>query len=278
MANTIPVTVDALYLYPVKSCAPLPVKSLTFDAQGMLVGDREWAIVDEHANLVWQGSHPKLALVHPRLSSGVLSLRNPAGDCVDLGEEGDQSPCKVHIWNEVTQQNDTYDALDEGDACAAFLLRTVGAPLRLSRLGRSALHRQNADRVHIVSQSSFREFAVALAPDEQPLAMLERFRPNIVIDDAGDALLPFIEEHFETLEWTSGTTPSGLVVCDPCVRCVVPNVDPRSGRVDAQILPVIGKLSAQRYPNGPICFGVYARSTGPSTLAQGAELSASLNF
>jgi uncharacterized protein YcbX len=55
--------VDALYIHPIKGCAGERVPALQFSAQGLIAGDRQWVVVNTDAQVVWQGSHPQLALV-----------------------------------------------------------------------------------------------------------------------------------------------------------------------------------------------------------------------
>lgn len=276
MTNTIPLIASALYIYPVKSCAPVSVESLTFDDCGLLIGDREWAVVDENSCLVWQGSHPRLALVHPEFEADTLTLRNRNGDFVHVGPPATHAPSNVSIWNDVTKQIDVFAASDAGDDVAAFLQRTVGARFRLVRLGREARLREGSRRVHIVSRTSFEELAADLPLAAQRPEHLLRFRPNIVVTGCSKPLVPFLEEQFTKLAWADDATAAALEVSERCVRCIVPNVDPSTGREDAPVLEVVSKHSATRYPNEAIYFGVYASSTGASTLKRCAALEASL--
>ena len=282
--NTIQIIASALYTYPVKACAPCPVDRLDFDDDGLLLGDRAWAVVDEQSSVVWQGSHPRLALVMPELTDGVLFLRNPDGHRVEINQAPDCSPCQIQIWNNRTKRNDLFAATDEGAAAAEFLRRTVGARgLRLVRLGREARCREGVNPVHIVSSASVEEFNDELARTGHAPASIERFRPNLVISaPPGDEAfwLPFMEEHFTSLDWTDEAAQrSSLVIGDLCVRCVVPNVDPASASVDDRVLQTVGSLSAQRHPGKPVYFGVYAKTPAARTaLRRGAVLTAQLAF
>ena len=60
MNSSVRLVVRALYRYPVKSCGAEPVDALEFAQDGLVRGDREWIVVDEQANPVWLGSHPRL--------------------------------------------------------------------------------------------------------------------------------------------------------------------------------------------------------------------------
>ena len=278
MTNTLQAVVEDLFVYPIKACAPLRVAALEFDANGTVVGDRAWVVIDAQSNVVWQGAHPKLARVHPEFQQGHLALRNHQGHSVGAWRMQPTTPCRVQLWNDTTKTNDVFLAADAGDEAAEFLEHTVGARLRLARLGRAGQRRAGSNRAHIVSRSSVEELAAEFPETENPFADLGRFRPNVVINAVNAPLSPFIEEHFVNLEWTLGTTTACLKVEELCVRCVVPNVDPATGHQDPRVLEAISKHSAARHPGKPIYFGLYATATGASTLSRGAVLQASLAF
>lgn len=278
MENFVNLTASELYLYPVKSCAPVRVDSLVFDQEGLVVGDREWVIVDAQSGMVWQGSHPKLALVRPQLHDGILTLHSPDGEQADVEMHPGSASQQIRTWNDVAKKDEFHSGVDGGDSVAAFLQRTVGAQLRLVRLSKEALRREGTNTVHVVSRSSYQEFLDALAPAEKSVASVMRFRPNIVVTGSDESLMPFLEEQFTELEWGSGASSARLTVGALCVRCIVPNVDPATGLVDESVLGVVSTLSAQRHPGHPTYFGIYARSTGPGTLVQGTELAAKLAF
>jgi uncharacterized protein YcbX len=241
-----------------------------------LAGDREWAIVDEKSSIVWQGSHPRLALIHPEFQEEYPVLRNNKGDYVQFERVAMRTPRDVYIWNDTAKQNDVFVASDAGDEVAAFLENTVGARLRLVRLGRDARRREGSNRAHMVSRTSFDELSADLPQTAQLPQNLMRFRPNIVVTGWPEPLVPFLEEQFTKLEWTAAKTTAALEVLELCIRCVVPNVDPATGGEDARVLEVVSKHSAARHPGEPIYFGLYATSNGPCTLNRGAVLEASL--
>lgn len=270
------IVVDALYVYPIKSCAPVRVESLAFNEERRLVGDREWAVVDESASVVWQGSHPRLALIHPEFQKEHLALRSSEGHYVQIQQGAMRALRDVNIWNDTAKRNEVFAATDAGDKVAAFLENTVGARLRLVRLGPEAHRREGSDRVHIVSTTSFHEIAADLSPAARHPQNLMRFRPNIVVAGLSEPLMPFLEEQFTALGWTDGRTAAALEARELCIRCVVPNVDPETAREEERVLEVLGKHSAARYPGEPIYFGIYASVNRSCTLHGGAVLEASL--
>ncbi|KAJ1400724.1 hypothetical protein B484DRAFT_405949, partial [Ochromonadaceae sp. CCMP2298] len=61
-----PVRLAAIFVYPVKSCAGMRVSAWPLCPSGLLY-DRGWAVVDSRGRAVTQKSHPRLALVEPRI-------------------------------------------------------------------------------------------------------------------------------------------------------------------------------------------------------------------
>jgi uncharacterized protein YcbX len=260
----------ALFVYPVKACAGMAVDELVLDERGGAVGDRGWAVVDAEHAVTWQGAHPRLALVRPRARDAALLLEADGVEPIAAPDAAALVPCQVRIWNDAMARHDIFEAADAGDAVAAWLAQVCGAPLRLVKLGAAARARDGVNALHLVFSASAAAVDAALASAGLPAADLRRYRPNIVLAmPAGTAGIEFIEESLEALEWQRGATATRLQVTAPCVRCVVPNVDPASGRVDDAVLDTLARLSQQRRPGGATVFGVYARGPAGARLRPG---------
>lgn len=142
MSDVLHAVADALYVYPVKACAGLRVDQLQFSEQGLIAGDREWVVVNaDSGEVVWQGSHPRLALVHPRVAPGWLHLSGPEGRALAVPHPPRGAACQVKIWNSSLQCNEAFDGIDAGDAACAWLQNITGTALRLVRLEAAALAR-----------------------------------------------------------------------------------------------------------------------------------------
>jgi uncharacterized protein len=293
MHDTLPLAIASLYIYPVKSCAGVRVDQLTFDQHGRIAGDREWAVVDAQSELVWQGSYPRLALVQPSVVQGVLTLHTTAGMPASALAEHAGASCQVKIWNEATAQHESFAAHDGGDDAAQLLSTVAGSSLRLVRLGPQAQQRPGANAVHMVSASSLAEFSAALVGHSGITATsesagteaaaidtttLERLRPNSIVTGLHEPLVPFIEEHFTQIHWQSGDHTASLSAFKPCVRCIVPNVNPATGVAADGPLETLGQFSAERHPGMPIYFGVYATPSGAAALHLDAAFSAAISL
>jgi uncharacterized protein YcbX len=259
---------SALYVYPVKACAALPVTALVLDARGGATGDRGWAIVDAQGAVTWQGAHARLALVRPDFAGD--GLRLAADGVAPVDTPATLAPCQVKLWNELAARHDVFDAADAGPAVAAWLERVVDAPLRLVKLGKAARARENDNALHLVFSASVAAVDAQRAAAGRPPADPLRYRPNIVLAlPAGEDGVEFIEEHLAALDWQGESGATRLDITAPCIRCGVPNVDPWSAGVDETVLDTLALLSRRRRADGPTVFGVYARGPAGARLRVG---------
>ncbi len=261
-------TATALYVHPIKACAPLAVDELVLDARGGAAGDREWAVIDAEGAVTWQGSHARLALVHPAFEGAGLRLR--ASGHADIATPPTLAPRRVKIWSDLAAAHEEFDAADAGDAVAGWLSRVAGAPLRLVRLGDDALGRAGTSALHLVFSPSVAAVDGALAAAGRAPADPRRYRPNIVLSvpPGGDGV-EFIEESLEALEWQQPAGPLHLPITAPCVRCPVPNVDPVTADVDATVVDTLAALARARRADGAVVFGMYARGPAGARLRVG---------
>lgn len=263
--------VAGLWRYPVKSCAGEAVDRLQLDADGWPVRDRGWGIVDAGGELTWMGAHPRLALVHARVVGSDLELQ-ALGRSLTVSSEGGDA-LDVRSWNSERQDFDVLEVWDAGDDAAALLKTATGERLRLVRLSIEAQRRPNLNALHVIGEASLRAWQHALT---QPLdGLAQRARPNVLLraEDGGE-LPPFIEDLMTEARIGALT----LRRTGPCVRCIVPTVDPASGETQPFALDALTQLSAERAPGAPVQFGVYARGEGAGVLRMGDRVELTLNF
>lgn len=263
--------ITGLWRYPVKACAGEAVDALALDADGWPEGDRGWAIADASGELTWMGAHPRLTVVAARLTPERLMLQAGTRSLALAPDAG--QPVELRAWNGEHQGFDHFGGWDAGDDAAALLRATTGERLRLVRLSPEAQRRPGLNALHLVGDGSLQAWRDALA---QPLAGLaQRARPNLLIgaDDGGE-LPAFIEDIL--VEMRAG----GLALrrSAPCVRCVVPTVDPASGEAQPLALDALTQLSAERAPGAPVQFGIYLSAAGPGRLRVGDRVELSLDF
>ncbi|MGS0897002.1 MOSC domain-containing protein [Burkholderia stagnalis] len=225
--------VDALYLYPIKSCRGIRVARAQVTRCGLLM-DRHWMLVDGDGCFMTQREYPAMARIEPRLTDGALSVDAPGMPAfvVPVRRPADSAARRVSIWQ------DAFPALDEGDAAARWFSAAIGSTVRLVRFD-DGVQRQ-VSRAWTGDDESITQFADGfpllvtvreslddlnrrLAGKGAPPLPMDRFRPNLVLSgvDAYD------EDHIDTLSATgSGVT---LRLVKPCARCPIPTIDQASG-------------------------------------------------
>lgn len=276
MSDLLEARVDALFIYPIKACGAMRVEQLDIAPNGLIAGDREWAVVDEKGEVTWQGAHPRLALVRPTLEGGMLRLTAPGEAVIEVALAA--LSCTVQMWNDSVKELETFAAFDAGDAAAALLQRVTGAPLRLVRFGHQALARRGINPLHLLNTASLGELNAHLAGQGIAEAEALRFRPNLLLGAAAEPLLPFIEEQVTRVHGGDGERSWQMPVSAPCIRCVVPGVSPVSGEVNDALPLAVAQLSGQRFPGGPSIFGVYVAPAPGTRIRVGERLRLELAF
>lgn len=246
----------AAFVHPVKACAPHAVPALWMDALGGAEDDRRWVVLDADGAATWMGAVPALAKVHPELvgdalclrAEGHADLRVPAG--AHAGTAAD-----VRVWDESIAAHRVHAGRDAGDDAAAWLAAVTGQPLRLARLPDASIAITRPNALHLLSRESCDEVAAALGREAAP----GRYRPNLLIEGEDEPLPPFVEDHLAAVSWHDGQRWRTLRATGPCVRCVVPDVDPATGERGEGVLDTLARLSAARHPGAPVRFGTYLR-------------------
>lgn len=250
-----------LWIYPVKSLGGVRVDEAAITGAGSLALDREWLVVDQSLNMVWQGDIPRMTLVRVSLTperltlelaghSALTILRHHAGTSVD-----------------VSMYKRPFSGVDAGDEAAAWLSDALGQPLRLVRIGAAAHRWDGLNRLHVVSEPSLAALNQALFEQGDEPVVPMRFRPNVLVG-ARDAVGAYFEESNQILDFGS----SRIHLLEPCVRCELPNISLIDASRGTQPLKIIGRLSKNRRHAAPASFGTYCRAEGAS-LRVGAEAS-----
>lgn len=206
-------SVSGLWRYPVKSMAAEPLAHAQLSWAGV-TGDRRWAFVRagaERNGFPWQTIRD-----HPLMCRYAARLINP--------DRPDKSDVAVQ-----TPNGDTLSIHDPA------LAAELGSGVRVMRVDRGIFDAMPLSLITTRTVSAL--CALTHVPGDQ-----RRFRPNVVIASTVDR--PFAED-----EWVGSVLHIGEAVVRVDARdgrCVVVNVDPDSGRVDASLLKVIGGVRQAR--------------------------------
>ncbi len=265
------VRLAGLWIYPIKSCAGVAVEKAELNERGGLKDDREWVVINTAGELVWQGGRPKMALVRPGLRADGLWLQAPGVSPLQVNFSDRVKPCEVRIWNEGLRAFEVFLGHASSPDADAWFSDFLGQPLRLVRLGDLARQRRTLNPLHLLTTSSLQQLNKRLNERGQASVPVERFRPNLLIDSPEGELKPFAEENFASVGWPHAACATILRMEDPCVRCIMTNIDLNDAGVGKEPLATIAGMSCERRGVSSVCFGVYGRGTNGGTLTRGEQ-------
>ncbi|HEY9774349.1 MAG TPA: MOSC N-terminal beta barrel domain-containing protein [Planktothrix sp.] len=256
--------VSGLYIYPVKSCAAVPLKQAHCGIYG-LQHDREWVIVSEGGQMLTQRDEPRMALIQPAVDeNGTLTLSAPdrAPLTVSKGVSSCE-PAEVDVWGRMRHAA-TLDL-----ECGQWLSQFLGVGCRLLRSvqlsGDGASAWDGGTFTDMYPLTVIGEDSLARLNDrlEEPVSM-DRFRPSIVLSGVGS----HAEDSFETI--TIGSVTLRQLGSVP--RCVIVMVDQVSGKL-AGTEPM-RTLSTYRWRGGKVMFGQYFQTEQPGLIRLGDPIDA----
>lgn len=242
------VTLSGLYVYPIKSCAGISLRSSELSAPGLL-HDRRWMLVDETGEFMSQRAHPRMALISTHLSEEHLTVSAPGMPelRVPLWQE-DGDLIDVEVWGD---ENRGALVGEEADRWFREFLRF---PCRMVRKPEDdprqvdSVYAESGDQASfadgfaflLVSEASLAELNGRLA---EPLPM-NRFRPNFVVEGC-DA---YAEDGWDRMR--VGDVP--FRVAEGCPRCAITTTDQETGERGKEPLRT---LATYRKFEGEVYFG-----------------------
>lgn len=231
-------TLSAIYVYPIKSCAGLSVSSWEVVPKGLRY-DRQWMLIDAESRFLSQRKLPRMALIKPEIGADLLTVTAPGMPPLVLPLE--------------LSQGETVDTLIWDDECPAVVAgveadrwfseflqidcRLVCQPETTVRAV-DPTYAQAGDKVFfsdgfpflLVSENSLAALNQAMKLD----LSMTRFRPNLVVSGC-DA---YAEDYWRRI--TIGAIDFRLP--KPCSRCSVPTVDPETAETGKEPLVTLNRL------------------------------------
>jgi uncharacterized protein YcbX len=264
------VIVRGLYRYPVKSMGGEAMERCAVDANG-LAGDRRFGVVDEENGHVASAKQP-------RRWAALLSMH--------AAYRGAPSADTLHVT-----LDDGRDLAWTDPALAAALAHVSGRRVRLAEAPISTARDVRIDRIatEFDKEPGVEDdisIGLASAPgmlfDLAPLHLItsstldalgdaRRFRPNIVIDTAGEP--PFQENTWINRRFRIGETLTLLVILST-QRCVIPTLAQGDLGGDPTLLKRIdaaNRVDVALARPSP-CVGVYAVVIAPGEIAVGDDV------
>lgn len=240
--------ISALYLYPIKSAAAVPLEVAEIDELG-IVGDRRLMVVDRSGRMVTQRSVPTLALVKPRFEGDEVVVTAPGMPELRIPrrcEEGE--PLQAVVWG------DWVDAIRIDREADRWLSQLLAREVRLAYMPHTTFREVDRDYAEAGKRVSFADGFPFLLTTEASLADLNarmaspvpmsRFRPNVVVS-GGE---PWAEDGWKRIR--AGSVRFDVV--KPCARCVITTVDQVTGALGKEPLAT---LSTFRKVDAKVLFG-----------------------
>ena len=243
-----PMTLEALYRYPVKSLAGEAFDALEVDARGFR-HDRHWMVVDPAGRFLTQRERPRMALIATHVgASGELQLRAPGMAELRLAGHSGDARLAVQVWG------DTVDAVPSDPAADAWLSAFLDTPCRLVHLADDSVRPVDPDFAAPQDQVGFADgfpfLLISQASLDDLNARLDtalpmrRFRPNLVV--AGCP--PYAEDGWRLIR----IGDIRFRVVKPCARCAIPTIDPDTGISGKEPLRTLARF---RRRGGQVMFG-----------------------
>jgi uncharacterized protein len=266
--------ISQLIVYPVKSCAGVPVQEAILLDTG-LEFDRAWMVVDERGEFLTQRELPRMALIQPQLKYHDMILRAPGMLALHVKLDEVEEPVRVRVWD------DDVAAYDMGKVAAQWFTDFLGRAARLVRFdpehkrvsslkwtgGIEALNQFNDGfALLVISEASLTQFNDKMVAGGSAAVSMARFRPNIVLGDSADAsgetgaegLAPHDEDRLDGLHIATHEGVVRLKPVKPCPRCPIPNVDPATGVSSPDVGDLLQTYRQDARMNGAVTFGMNA--------------------
>jgi len=257
------VSVQSLYVHPVKSCGAHELRAALVIETGFEL-DRAWMVVDAAGEFVTQRELPRMALIRPTLKTYEMVLRAPGMLALHIALDTVEAPAPVPV----TVWNDRVDAYDMGDLSARWFSDFLGREVRLVRFDpeqKRLADRQWTGDVEaetafqdgfpflVASAASLAEVNRRLAERGHPAIPMTRFRPNIVLE----GLEAHAEDGLDEIEFATPEGPVRLRLVKPCSRCQIPDVDPLTAETGDAVGDVLRSYRVDPR-NGAVTFGMNA--------------------
>lgn len=267
-----PLSIQDLYVYPVKSMAGTRLETAELDTFG-LRHDRRWMLVDDGGRFLTQRTVPSIALVRPSVTPHGLTLDAPGVSVLDVETPSLDAPrVTVQVWNDIAQA--VRARADADRWCSDFL----GVSCRLVYMPDDSVrpvdprHAKRGERVHfgdgfpllVVTQAALDDLNARLTSKGEGAIPMNRFRPNIVIAGA----TAYAEDRWQHIRVGDQAMSVGIRLVKPCGRCVITTTDQQTATRDAHQEP-LRTLATYRKQWRKVMFGQNALHDSPGTIRVG---------
>jgi len=257
--------VSGLFIYPIKSGAPIELPSAWVESRGLAM-DRRFMVCGPEGRFITAREEPRLLQLIPTLVHDGLILSAPGKlPCYLRYADIDDERRRVEVWDDILAGRRCPDSVD------AWLSEYLEMPVHLVyndpdsyRLAGRAPERPvlfaDAYPLLLTSEASLQALRDAGPADTE----MRRFRPNLVIRGAE----AWAEDHWQRI----AIDEVELELVKPCERCVLITRDPLTGERSPASEPLRTLARIHRDDRGRVCFGHNLMVTKPGLIKAGARV------
>jgi uncharacterized protein YcbX len=266
--------VASLWIYPIKSCAGVPVGRAVAGPHGF-VGDRRWMVTDPDGTFLTQRDTPPLARVRVSgcggSADGALTLDADGLPPLVLAPPDGPGPrLSVRVWG------DAVDARRGPPEAEAWFSAVIGRDARLVYFDEAArrpvdpAYARAGDEVAfadgfpylLVGDGALVALNERLVAAGEPPVPMARFRPNVVLG----GVAPHAEDGWPGVRVGSVR----FALPKACGRCSMTTLDPETLTFSAEPLRTLARYRRDPRPGrGGVLFGMNAIARDVGTIAVG---------
>ena len=230
-----------------------------------LAFDRHWMLIDEQGKFVTQRTVPEMSQIRIELFEDRMSVEMLGMGSIEIPFTATGPRLRAEIWKDTLGVQEVSNSSHEwfSDALQRKI-RLVCMPDDVSRQVDPAFARLG-DEVGFADGYSFLMLSQASLDDlsERMGSKMDalRFRPNLVIQGVS----AFEEDEYQDFS----INDVSFKAVKPCARCVIPTIDPATGKKDPKLNKV---LAEYRTKENSIMFGQNLIHDGVGILKVGSEV------
>lgn len=237
--------ISQIFCFPIKSCGPVALDEINCGKLGPHFGelrDRVFMVVRRSGEFVTARTYPKMLLITPKVDGDLLTITAPEMDEIKI------TISKLYTSNNVmkiTVHKDDADCIDCGDEAAQWFskyilgendgFRLVFYPSsdpkpvvkerQIERRDTGALHDETS--YMLMNQASFDDLNARIEKKVIPL----QYRPNFLVKGPQ----AWAEDGWKWVKIGNETIFRNV---QPCIRCILTNIDPESGERNPKMEPL----------------------------------------
>ncbi len=242
---------DAIHIYPIKSCRGISLPSAHAELRGFPL-DRRWMLVDGEGQFLSQRNTKSLGQISIQIMDGQVSVTAPQQTQLRIPTHmAEKNRIKVRIWD------DELEAITVSKEANLWFGNFLQKDVRLVYMDPSVLRPLEKDSLPqdqdfevsfadgypylLTNQASLNDLNQRLG---SPIGM-DRFRSNLVVS----GFPAFAEDSWKRIRIGAGE----FQVVKPCARCQVTTIDQKTGQQSKEPLKT---LASYRKVDGKVMFGM----------------------